>query len=78
MSEARNLDAVGQWWAWGDAWPDWQDTERRVEIEVDGVTFAGTLAADEEPGGDGAVFSIEMDDGTERTFSDNDRWRFLS
>jgi hypothetical protein len=63
---------------WGAYWPDWQDTDRRVEIEVGGVRFAGRLTAEEEPGGDGANFSLELDDGTTRTFADNDRWRFLS
>ena len=61
-------------------WPDWKDDRKRVEIIVDGEVFIGELRADDF-GFDGEdefpIWTIRMDDGTERTFADNDSWRFV-
>lgn len=70
------------WKKWSEAWPDWQDAGKRVEIERDdGTTVAGKLAVDDFfPDGEGdevPVFAVMADDGTKHSFADNERWRFL-
>lgn len=70
------------WKKWGDAWPDWQDAGKRVEIErADGATMAGKLDVDDffpdGEGGEVPVFAVIDDTGTKHSFADNERWRFL-
>ena len=61
-------------------WPEWRDDGRGVEIWVGSEKFTGTLHCD-DVGFDGEdefpIWVIRMDDGTERTFADNDSWCFL-
>jgi hypothetical protein len=69
------------WTKWNDAWPGWQDTGKRVEIEHDdGSTASGKLEVDDffsdGEGEEIPVFIIIADDGTKHSFADNDRWRF--
>jgi hypothetical protein len=50
---------------WSEAWPDWPDAGRRVEIITDGKRTIGELCADEIWTGEDAIpgFSILRDDG---------------
>lgn len=69
------------WTNWNDAWPDWCDAGKRVEIDRgDGTTVAGKLDVDDffpdGEGGEVPVFAVVGDDGTKHSFADNERWRF--
>ena len=70
------------WKKWGEAWPNWQDAGKRVEIErSDGTTASGRLDVDDFfPDGEGdevPVFAVIDDAGQKHSFADNGRWRFL-
>ena len=61
--------------------PDWRDDDRRVEVEYgDGRRVQGNLfiedviflGDDEAP-----IYRVRADDGTEHSFVDYERWRFL-
>ena len=70
------------WKKGSDAWPDWQDAGKRVEIErADGAAVAGKLDVDDFfPDGEGdevPVFAVIDDTGVKHSFADNERWRFL-
>lgn len=70
------------WKQWAEAWPDWQDAGRRIEIEYDdGTAVAGKLDVDDFfPAGQGdevPVFAVIDDAGIKHSFADNKRWRFL-
>jgi len=70
------------WKKCSDAWPDWPDAGKRVEIErEDGTTVAGKLDVEDFfPDGEGdevPVFTVIDDAGTKHSFADNERWRFL-
>ena len=67
--------------AWGDKWPDWQDTGKRVELTLaDGRKVVGTLRADDmTPGPDEApIFTVKLDDGLTIDFVDHEDWRFVA
>lgn len=68
---------------WSDAWPDWKDAGKRVEIErADGTAVAGKLHVDDffhdGEGDEIPVFAVIDDGGTKHSFADNERWRFLT
>jgi len=62
-------------------WPDWKDVGRRVEVELEcGETVLGELFVDDfffDGEGEVPIFAVRTDDGKERGFAANKRWRFV-
>ena len=67
---------------WTTGWPDWKDSGRRVEVEIEnsstvlGELFVADFFHDGE-GDEVPVFAVRAADGREHSFAANKRWRFL-
>jgi hypothetical protein len=72
------------WHDWLEAWPDWADDGRRVELVLEnGRTVDGILRIDDVvPDGEGdeyPIWIVTLDDGGKLSFAgDMRKWRFLS
>ena len=84
MLKGKVIKGMGSWvvengWNGPDAWPDWQDVGRRVDMLMDdGLPFSGVLSADEFWTGEEEipVFSVMLDSGDIVSFAEHNRWRF--
>jgi hypothetical protein len=73
---------MADWKKFSEAWPDWKDSGRRIEIErQDGTRTAGVLYVEDffalDDGDEVPVWCVRDESGGEHSFVENERWRFL-